>query len=269
MKLIERMKSNVGPYKAKWFFVRDSAPYYREFRTGGELIFNSTPELIFFMATLSNTVFVTAIHPLVVPTDDLSSMAQYLLTISAPTRYISILIKDDRLRSVGYIGKRRSIGVPRSSSGGAFVAMPPPQPAPTTSVASTKPLLATTMASSESSGRVQDMETTPPVGVSKDRTPEDGENTESNPDLLHKFFFGPESLQDISQPEVIPTSGGEKESLQGEITETVLPTTKGDAPGFQASEPMQSFFEGPTGTIPPSSEGYALGFKFLNQCRHP
>ena len=33
MKVVEGIKLNVGPYKTQWFFVRDPAPCYREFRT--------------------------------------------------------------------------------------------------------------------------------------------------------------------------------------------------------------------------------------------
>lgn len=35
-KVVEGIKSNVGPYKDHWFFVRDPTPCYREFRTTGE-----------------------------------------------------------------------------------------------------------------------------------------------------------------------------------------------------------------------------------------
>ena len=45
-KVVKGVKSNVGPYKDHWFFVRDQAPCYREFRTGGEWIFVFPSELI-------------------------------------------------------------------------------------------------------------------------------------------------------------------------------------------------------------------------------
>ena len=82
MKVAEGKKSNVGPYKTQWFFVRDPAPCYREFRTGGEpsskLTFKSTS----LMKILSNTVLIAATHPSVDASDDLAAMAAYLITIT-------------------------------------------------------------------------------------------------------------------------------------------------------------------------------------------
>lgn len=78
MKVIEGIKSNVGPYKAQWFFVRYPAPCYREFRTGGELIFNSTSRLI-FLRRLCLTLFLL----------QLFILQWFLLMISLPWPLIS------------------------------------------------------------------------------------------------------------------------------------------------------------------------------------
>lgn len=133
-------------------------------------------------------------------------MVSYIYTISSRTHDITNLITDDRLMSLGYIGERQSIGVPHSTLGGVLVTMPPPSTAAPTSDVGAGPSQATAAAPPESGDEAQERATNFEGRAGRDKTPEDGDDTESNRGFEQDIFLERETLQDTSSSATVPAS---------------------------------------------------------------